>query len=191
MKILVAGWDSGGAWKPCRRWCGGRCGAAITSGCWAPNGRGAGSIPAARRISHTVDSATVIPSFASSPWNRPQTVTGARQAVPYPARRLAWPTTARHSAGARPAPSALDCAPRLYGQQVDPRVAHRIVHVIGERVLQRSHRGKLDRQPRRAGLPAWLLLNGAAGPSAAHGRPAAGGGGQADWEQRPEMAAPG
>jgi hypothetical protein len=26
MKILVAGWDSGGAWKPCRRWCGGRCG---------------------------------------------------------------------------------------------------------------------------------------------------------------------
>ena len=35
-----------------------------------PERRGAGSIPAARRISHTVDGATVTPSFVSSPWIR-------------------------------------------------------------------------------------------------------------------------
>ena len=35
-----------------------------------PERRGAGSMPAARRISHTVDGATVTPSFVSSPWIR-------------------------------------------------------------------------------------------------------------------------
>ena len=35
-----------------------------------PDRRGAGSMPAARRISHTVDGATVTPGFASSPWIR-------------------------------------------------------------------------------------------------------------------------
>ena len=35
-----------------------------------PERRGAGSMPAARRISHTVDGATAMPSFASSPWIR-------------------------------------------------------------------------------------------------------------------------
>ena len=35
-----------------------------------PDRRGAGSMPAARRISHTVDGATAMPSFASSPWIR-------------------------------------------------------------------------------------------------------------------------
>ena len=35
-----------------------------------PERRGAGSMPAARRISHTVDGAIVTPSFVSSPWMR-------------------------------------------------------------------------------------------------------------------------
>src|SRR6266702_1690380 len=35
-----------------------------------PERRGAGSMPAARRISHTVDGATAMPSFVSSPWIR-------------------------------------------------------------------------------------------------------------------------
>jgi hypothetical protein len=35
-----------------------------------PRRRGAGSMPAARRISHTVDGATLTPSFVSSPWIR-------------------------------------------------------------------------------------------------------------------------
>ena len=35
-----------------------------------PDRRGAGSMPAARRISRTVDGATVTPSFVSSPWIR-------------------------------------------------------------------------------------------------------------------------
>jgi hypothetical protein len=35
-----------------------------------PERRGAGSMPAARRISHTVDGAILTPSFASSPWMR-------------------------------------------------------------------------------------------------------------------------
>ena len=35
-----------------------------------PERRGAGPVPAARRISHTVDGATVTPSFTSSPWIR-------------------------------------------------------------------------------------------------------------------------
>ena len=35
-----------------------------------PDRRGAGSMPAARRISHTVDGATVMPSLVSSPWMR-------------------------------------------------------------------------------------------------------------------------
>src|SRR5690349_18888452 len=35
-----------------------------------PERRGAGSMPAARRISRTVDGATVTPSFVSSPWIR-------------------------------------------------------------------------------------------------------------------------
>ncbi|MDX6336744.1 MAG: hypothetical protein QOG05_4084 [Streptosporangiaceae bacterium] len=35
-----------------------------------PERRGGGSMPAARRISHTVDGAIVTPSFASSPWIR-------------------------------------------------------------------------------------------------------------------------
>src|SRR6266700_6604078 len=35
-----------------------------------PERRGAGSMPAARRTSHTVDGATVTPSFTSSPWIR-------------------------------------------------------------------------------------------------------------------------
>ena len=35
-----------------------------------PVRRGAGSMPAARRISHTVDGATITPSLASSPWIR-------------------------------------------------------------------------------------------------------------------------
>jgi len=35
-----------------------------------PDRRGAGSMPAARRISHTVDGAAVTPSFVSSPWIR-------------------------------------------------------------------------------------------------------------------------
>src|SRR5215472_9884833 len=36
-----------------------------------PARRGAGSMPAARKISQTVDGATVTPSFISSPWIRP------------------------------------------------------------------------------------------------------------------------
>ena len=45
-----------------------------------PEQRGAGSMPAARRISHTVDGATAMPSFASSPWIRrcPQYATRGR-----------------------------------------------------------------------------------------------------------------
>ena len=35
-----------------------------------PERRGAGLMPAARRISHTVEGATVTPSFVSSPWIR-------------------------------------------------------------------------------------------------------------------------
>jgi hypothetical protein len=35
-----------------------------------PDRRGAGSMPAARRISHPVDGATAMPSFVSSPWIR-------------------------------------------------------------------------------------------------------------------------
>jgi len=31
MKILVADWDSGGVWKPSRRWSGGRYGAAVSA----------------------------------------------------------------------------------------------------------------------------------------------------------------
>ena len=45
----------------------GRAGTAARSG---PTRRGAGSMPAACRISHTVDGATVTPSFVSSPWIR-------------------------------------------------------------------------------------------------------------------------
>jgi hypothetical protein len=37
---------------------------------FGPERRGAGSMPAACRISHTVDGATVTPSFVSSPWIR-------------------------------------------------------------------------------------------------------------------------
>ena len=51
--------------------------ATITAACaWrncrhvGPARRGAGSMPAARRISHTVDGAIVTPSLASSPWVR-------------------------------------------------------------------------------------------------------------------------
>jgi hypothetical protein len=51
---------------------------ATTPAAWAcrncrqlgPERRGAGSMPAACRISHTVDGATVTPSFMSSPWIR-------------------------------------------------------------------------------------------------------------------------
>jgi hypothetical protein len=62
-----------------------------------PDRRGAGSMPAACRISHTVDGATVPPSFVSSPWIRrcpPQRIL-LRQADDKPGdaracRRASW-----------------------------------------------------------------------------------------------------
>ena len=62
-----------------------------------PERRGAGSMPAACRISHTVEGATVTPSFVSSPWIRRCPHSGfsfarrtTRRAMPGTRRRAPW-----------------------------------------------------------------------------------------------------
>jgi hypothetical protein len=71
-----------------------------------PDRRGAGSMPAARRISHTVDGATFTPSFVSSPWIRRCKNAGEtlNRVFERHSRRLTWDCRCRRaSRGAPPA----------------------------------------------------------------------------------------